>query len=372
MMSKQISLPADTEMWEKFLKENTGEDFKVLGVEPLEKDLTSYAGGLGEAVFIKLEDRRLVAKISKTGGMGRDYPEDRAKDALWTFRTSTLPRQPKTITVGSLKEGQLVPFCNNSEYFVVLQEALGRSYHLFLSDALKRGKITDDDRKAALNLSDYLVGIHKTKGPPSLYKRHLIDVFGGPEGIAGVSTYLWNSLSDQVCIEKLGKSKTEIRKDILELKKKAVEHADRIEDLTHRSSQMHGDFHPFENVRYEKYPDEYWILDRSRAEYGEPADDVTSMWMNYLNHALLDKGSYSDKFGDIGKLFFNNYLQKTSDYEMLKTVQPFFIWRGLVISNPTWYPNTPIGTRNKIFNFMKNVSDVEEFDPKKVNSYLSE
>jgi hypothetical protein len=304
--------------------------------------------------------------------MGRDYPEDRARDALWTFRASTLPRQPKTIAVGSLKEGRLVPLSSDTEYFVVSEEAPGRSYHLFLSDALKRGNINEDDRKAALKLSDYLVDIHKTKGSPSFYKRHLIDVVGSPEGILGVVTYLWNDLPDAQLERNLGKSKIEIRKEIVELKKKAIEHAHRIEKMSHRSSQMHGDFHPYENIRFEKYPDEYWILDRSRAEFGEPADDVTAMWINYLNHALLDKGSYIGKFKELGDSFLENYLGKTNDYEMLKTVQPFFIWRGLVISTPLWYPSTPVETRNKIFNFMKNVSETEEFNPKEVNSYLSE
>jgi len=367
-------LPGDPKIWENFLNSTTGQKVKVLGVEPIERDKV-YAGGLGDTVFIILEgNKRLVAKVSKAGEMGRDYPEDRARDALWTYRTSALPRQPKTVSVGSLLNGKLLPLTFNTEYFVVLQEAPGRSYHLFLSDAMKRGSISQDDKKAALNLSDYLVDIHKVKEPKSsssLYKRHLIDVVGSAEGIKGVVTYLWNSLPEEQ-FKKLGRSKVEVRKDVLELMKKALEHSDRIEDMTHRSSQIHGDYHPFENIRFEKYPDAYWVLDRSRAEFGEPADDVTAMWMNYFNHALLDKGNYSGKFRELGDSFLENYLKKTNDYEMLKTVQPFFIWRGLVISTPKWYPTTPVDTRNKIFNFMKNVSEVDEFNPKEVNSYLSE
>jgi len=63
-------------------------------------------------------------------------------------------------------------------------------------------------------------------------------------------------------------------------------------------------------------------------------------------------------------------LRETNDYEILEVVQPFFIWRGLVIATPVWYPGTPVDVRNKILNFVKNVSDVESFNPKDIKSYL--
>ena len=363
-------LPVDASVWEEFLKESTGKDFKVLGVEPLERDKV-YAGGFGDTIFITLEDKRLVAKVSKKGDFGRNYLEDRIRDSVWTFSKSTLPKQPKQVAIGSIKDGKLIPFNFHSEPFVVSEEAKGKSYHLFLSEALKRGNINEDDRKAALELSDYLVDIHQTKEPKSsLYKRHIIDVVGSPEGLMGVVTYLWNELTDKQIQETFGKSKNDLRKEVLQLKKKAIEYADSIEDRIQRSSQIHGDFHPFENIRFENYPEKYWILDRSRAEFGEPADDVVAMWMNYLNHALLDKGNYSGPFMELGNSFLDNYLRKTNDHEMLEIVQPFAVWRGLVISTPKWYPNTPTDVRKKIFNFMRNVSEVKEFDPKKVNAYL--
>jgi hypothetical protein len=371
-------LPKDKLLWEKFLKESIGEQVRVLNIEPIKRD-KSYTGGLGSTYFIELETedgkKKVVAKISGKK-FGRENPEDRAKDALWIHRTSTLPRQPKAIAVGSItKDGRIIPLRSDSEYVVVLEEAKGISYHIYLNNILKMSKnfnygLSEHDLKATLNLSNYLVEIHKRKSFPELYKRHIGDIVGGPEGILGVDRLLWKVLDEKEVKEKLGKSKAELRKEIIELKKKAIEHADRIEDMTHRCSRIHGDFHPFENILFSDYPTDFWVLDRSRAEFGEPADDVTAMWINYLNYALLDEGSYRGKFKKLGDSFLENYLEKTNDYEMLKVVQPFFIWRGLVIATPVWYPETPVDVRNKIFNFMKNVSDVEEFNPKEVNSYL--
>lgn len=364
-------LPEDKDLWEKFLRESIGESVKVLSIEPISRDQV-YAGGFGNTFFINLEnEKRFVAKISGKG-FGRENPEDRSRDALWVHRTSTLPRQPRAIAVGSItKDGRIITLASDSEYVVVLEEARGKSYHLFLEDILKRGFIIEDDKRAVLNLSNYLVEVHgEKKDAPDLYRRHLREVVGGHEGIPGVDSILWKILDEKTIKEKLGKEKSELRKDVIDLKKKAIEHADRIEDMTHRCSRMHGDFHPFENIRFEKYPNNFWTLDRSRAEYGEPADDVTAMFINYFNHALLDKGDYSGEFKRLGDSFLENYLRETNDYEILETVQPFFIWRGLVIATPVWYPGTPVDVRNKILNFVKNVSDVESFDPKDIKSYL--
>ncbi len=365
-------------LWEEFLRKSIGKEVKVLNIEPIKRD-KSYTGGLGSAYFIEIESEkgreRVVAKISGKK-FGRENPEDRARDALWVHRTSTLPRQPKAIAVGSItKDGKIIPLKSDSEYVVVLEEAKGISYHIYLNNILELSRkfnqgLSEYDIRAALNLSDYLVEIHKRGGYPDLYKRHIGEIVGGPEGILGVDRLLWKVLDEEEVRKNFGREKKELRKDIIKLKKKAIEHADRIEDLTHRCSCIHGDFHPFENIRFSEYPKEFWVLDRSRAEFGEPADDVTAMWINYLNYALLDEGSYKGKFKKLGDSFFENYLKKTNDYEMLKVVQPFFIWRGLVISTPVWYPETPLDVRNKIFNFMKNVSEVEEFNLKEVNSYL--
>jgi len=68
-------------------------------------------------------------------------------------------------------------------------------------------------------------------------------------------------------------------------------------------------------------------------------------------------------------LFWNNYLDKTSDEEMLTVIQPYYAWRGLVIASPVWYPNLAIDVRVKLFHFIRNVLETEKFGLKEVNSY---
>lgn len=133
---------------------------------------------------------------------------------------------------------------------------------------------------------------------------------------------------------------------------------------------VHGDFHPW-NVIFRKGTD-FTVLDRSRGEWGEAADDVSSMTINYLFFGLLktDGKELDTDFKKLYDLFFEVYLKKTNDYELLEVIQPFFAFRGLVIASPIWYPHISLGTRRKLFNFIKNVLEAEKFDYKNAEEYL--
>ena len=114
------------------------------------------------------------------------------------------------------------------------------------------------------------------------------------------------------------------------------------------------------------------MLDRSRGEWGEAADDVSSMTINYLFFGLLktDGRALDEDFKGLFELFFDKYLKKTGDYELLEVIQPFYAFRGLVVASPIWYPNISMDTRRKLFNFIKNVLEADEFDYRKVDRYL--
>jgi hypothetical protein len=69
--------------------------------------------------------------------------------------------------------------------------------------------------------------------------------------------------------------------------------------------------------------------------------------------------------------FWDNYLSRTNDHEMLEVAAPFFAWRGLVVASPVWYPHLPVQVRRTIFNFIQNILAAERFDPGDANRYLS-
>ena len=117
---------------------------------------------------------------------------------------------------------------------------------------------------------------------------------------------------------------------------------------------------------------DFTVLDRSRGEWGEAADDVSAITINYLFFGLLKtNGKELDKdFKLLYETFFDVYLDKSGDYELLEVIQPFYAFRGLVVASPVWYPNISMDTRRKLFNFIRNVLDEERFDYKGVNRYF--
>jgi aminoglycoside phosphotransferase family enzyme len=92
--------------------------------------------------------------------------------------------------------------------------------------------------------------------------------------------------------------------------------------------------------------------------------------VNYLFYSLQASGRLDRAFETLFTLFWKNYLDKTGDEEVLNVIQPFYAWRGLVVASPVWYPNLPEQVRAKLFNFVRNVLDAEEFDLKRVNAYF--
>jgi len=95
------------------------------------------------------------------------------------------------------------------------------------------------------------------------------------------------------------------------------------------------------------------------------------MAINYLFFGLLKTdGRVLDKdFKGLSDLFFATYFEKTGDYELLRVIQPFFAFRGLVVASPVWYPNIALETRRKLCNFIRNVIDAEEFEYQGVEQY---
>jgi aminoglycoside phosphotransferase (APT) family kinase protein len=152
-----------------------------------------------------------------------------------------------------------------------------------------------------------------------------------------------------------------------EIEQRCVDWRWRLKHRVHRLRQVHGDFHPW-NILFREGTD-FTLLDRSRGEWGEPADDVTCLTMNYLFFSLQRSGRLDGNFESLFRRFWERYLAKSADLEMLQVVGPFFAFRGLVMAHPIWYPNLSTDVRQKLFNFMQAVLNEQVFNPDEVNQY---
>jgi aminoglycoside phosphotransferase (APT) family kinase protein len=141
----------------------------------------------------------------------------------------------------------------------------------------------------------------------------------------------------------------------------------RLKDLTHRLRQVHGDLHPW-NILFRSGTD-FTVLDRSRGEYGDPADDVACLTLNYVFFSLQRSQRLEGGFETLFRRFWDQYLNKTGDHEMLQVVAPFLTFRALVMASPVWYPTLSETVRSMLLNFIVGVLGEDAFDPSQVNRY---
>jgi aminoglycoside phosphotransferase (APT) family kinase protein len=223
----------------------------------------------------------------------------------------------------------------------------------------KGGRFRRQDRERTKALARYLAEIHAGKlHDPALYRRRLRELLGHGECIMGLT----DSYPDRYEF---------ITADLL----RGVEEACnrwrwRLHGEGQRLSQVHGDFHPW-NVLFQKGTD-FSVLDRSRGEWGEPADDVTSMTINYLFFSLCRWGRLKGPLEVLFRLFWDTYMEASQDYAVTESAAPFFAFRGLVLASPVWYPKLSIEVRRTIFRFIEHVLDEPRFDPSRVNEYCRE
>ncbi len=353
---------------ENYLKELYGEA-KVTGISelggiPVEVEDGIKGFGYGKPYLIEFmskgENREVVLSSMRVQkGFGHDHFSDRAGILIWQNSVfNNLPKHVRSLDAGYFtSKGELFSAGKAEEYFILMEKIEGKEYFLDLERIKKDGKLKPIDRERTVALSSYLAEIHANKHDDrELYLRKIRDTVGHGECIMGLLDSYPENLHfvswDELC----------------EIEKKCVDWRYKIKGNTDRLCMTHGDFHPW-NIMFREGTD-FTVLDRSRGEWGEAADDVASITMNYLFYSLQKYGELKGPFQELYELFFDNYLEKSHDRGLLGVIQPFYVFRSVVVASPVWYPNLDPAVRTKIFNFIRNILDGEVFDYLDVNSYL--
>ena len=351
---------------ESYLKAVAGPSTSIVALEVLGNsehgELKGY--GYGTPVMIDYEaggvPHRAVLHTITAGPFGHEHMSDRAQSLLWDHSSfNQLPRHVRSIDVGAFRrDGSAVSLGDAEEFFVLTEYAEGRGYVKDLMRMKDDLRLVDADVARADALCDYLVQIHSVKGSnPGLYVRRIRELVGHSECIMGlIDSYP----SGQALVD---------CKLLQDIEQKCVAWRWRLKDRVHRLRQVHGDFHPW-NILFREGTD-FGVLDRSRGEWGDPADDVSCLTMNYLFFSLQRSGRLDANLEVLFRRFWERYLAKSGDQEMLQIVAPFFAFRGLVMAHPVWYPQLAKDVRHKLFNFMIAVLDGDRFDPGEVNKYCA-
>ncbi len=337
----------------------------VLGEEREDRNVKSY--GYGVPVRIEYETPTLGRKSAvlhtiSAGPFGHEHMADRAQILLWQHQAfNRLPRHVAALDVGGFEPDETMNSLHDTEELYLLSEYVeGKPYALDLERLSEANIATEADRARADALCDYLVEIHRMPSGRSdaeridLYVRRIRELVGHGECVMG--------LADSFPPDPI------VTPQILE----EIEHCMvawrwRLKQLSHRLRVVHGDFHPW-NILFGSAGD-FRVLDRSRGEFGEAADDVACLTINYLFFSLRRNGRLQGGFEELFSRFWRRYLEQSADSEILKVVAPFYAFRGLVLANPVWYPNLCDGVRSKILSFTLAVLDDGDFGPARVNGY---
>ncbi len=355
----------DREKLSSYLEVLAGNPVRLLTFTPLGEAVSTGAAkghGYGVPVMVEYEvsgeRRKVVLETMSPGPFGHEHMSDRAQMLLWDHEAyNRLPLHARSLDVGGVsRDGSLLSLADVEELFLLVEYVEGRGYIQDLARLQAGGELTDIDLARADALCDYLAEIHRVTGPdPGLYVRRIRELLGHGECIMG----LLDSYPSRHGV---------ITPSLLEgIERRCVAWRWRIKGRTHRLRQVHGDFHPFNILMGEGT--RFRVLDRSRGEWGDPADDVTSLTGNYLFCSLQRSGRLDGSFEILFRRFWDRYLETTGDREILQVAAPFYAFRGLVMASPVWYPALDEDVRRTLFTFIEGVLDAETFDPGRVNDY---
>jgi Phosphotransferase enzyme family len=297
----------------------------------------------------------VISRTRPAQGFGHDYPADRAWQALYGHHAyNSFPRHVASLDVGFVRaRGELVSAADAVEFFQLVEKAEGALYWLDLARMLS-AEARDLDGQRARALACFLAEAHaERRHEPTLYVRRLRELVGHGECVMGILD-----------------SYPEAYPLLPEPAREAFEQAMvswrwRLRGSGHRLRRIHGDFHPW-NLLFREGTTELAVLDRSRGEWGDPADDVAALGINYLFFGLRKSAGrgrtdVDEPFLRLFETFLDTYVTVSGDHDLFDVLPPFLAFRALVLAHPRWYPDLAEATRAALLRFADRMVSATRF-----------
>ncbi|GAB6057222.1 phosphotransferase family protein [Desulfonatronum parangueonense] len=361
---KRPTLRMDMSKLEAYLRDQFGSGVRLLDAREIGAQGTQGMKdfGYGKPVFIRFEQdgetREAVLSTMRGDKYGHQFYWDRAAILMFQHETSArMEKHVRPLALGYVNQSEdMIPVNQPREFFILNEMVQGYDYFRDLERIRKTG-LEQQDLDRARSFARWLARMHaEKKDDPDLYLRRIRNLIGASECIFGlVDSYPhpYEMFSPE---------------RFRDLECRLIDRRWKLRNYAHRLAAVHGDFHPW-NVLI--LPDgDFRVLDRSRGEWGDAADDISTMSCNYLLFGLYDQPRLSGPFEKLYLTFWDEYLELTNDREILEVIGPFYVFRSLVIASPEWYPNHPVNVREGLFRFMENVLADESFAYDRINSYM--
>ncbi len=351
---------------ERYLREAFGPDARMIRVCEMGaggQGIKEF--GYGKPVCLEFEAggqvRQGVLSIMRGDKYGHQFYWDRAAILMFQFDAGgRMEKHVRPMGLGYFDEDdRLVPVTRPKEFFIISERAEGYDYYLDLARIQETG-LEARDVDMARAFARWLARVHgRKKDDADLYLRRVRNLIGASECIFGLVDAYPHPYDlfppERFCA----------------LEKRVIDWRWKLRGFTHRLSEVHGDFHPWNVLVQERGETrDFAVLDRSRGQWGEPADDVATMSLNFVLFGLFKEPRLSGDFHRLYMAFWEEYLKESGDDELLSVIAPFYVFRGLVVASPQWYPRHPPEVRRALLRFLENVLADERFDCLNFNKYL--
>ncbi|MFK4764458.1 phosphotransferase family protein [Desulfobaculum sp. SPO524] len=351
---------------ERYLRDTFGSGVKLTGVGEIgsldEQGMKDF--GYGKPLLVSWEEngetRQAVLSMMRGDRYGHQGYWDRARVLLFQHAAGPkMERHVRPLGLGYVDtSGHMVPVTDPQEFFIINEKIQGRDYFLDLY-RIREGDFRPQDEHLAREFALWLARIHSRKNDdPDLYIRRIRNLVGDCECIFGIADGYPHPYSEFP------------PERFVALEKRLIDWRWKLRGYTDRLAEVHGDFHPWNVLVQDGEPPSFGVLDRSRGEWGDPADDVATMTLNYLLFGLYDTPRLSGAFEKLYRTLWDTYLEETGDRQMLEVIAPFYVFRALVVASPEWYPDHPIAVRRGLFRLIENVLEDDTFDWRNINKYM--
>lgn len=337
------------------------EPIRVVGIEPLGMAAPSTRS-LSKLSLVQIETvdgpRKLVLRAMNPGPFGLEELEDRARQCLFCYNTyNRIPSHPKAIDVGLIRPcGDIVSMAGAKEFFLLEEFVDGYNYGTDFVRMRDEAKVGELEMQRAHDFAAYLAGLHGQERPNDSeypndsmrYRRALRELVGGGEGLIGI-------------IDSYSPDFVERHRDVLcRLEQRCLAAAQELRRRSCRLRLTHGDFHPWNILFQDDHA--FTPIDKSRSDLNDPAIDVGSLLMNYVMLAIWHGDLPNSRAMLLARRFLRDYVELSSDREILEVLPPFTAMRAVAVASPDFYPEMPDHLRTTAFSLAAEVAHLGEFD----------